>query len=80
MYPAPYITNVIANIKIPPIFTKLKTRSKPVECSSSNEDKFFDDECVVYKTAQSPKIWQCRLWIRDDKKYIRKSLTTVSLI
>ena len=41
-----------------------------------NEHKFFDDECVVYKTAQSPKIWQCRIWIREDKKYIRKSLKT----
>ena len=44
-----------------------------------SEHKMYEGECVVSKTKQSGEIWQCRIWIAQDKAYIRKSLKTRNL-
>lgn len=44
-----------------------------------SEHKMYEDECIVSKTKQSGEIWQCRIWVSEDKAYIRKSLKTRNL-
>ena len=32
-----------------------------------SEHKMYEDECIVSKTKHSGEIWQCRIWVSEDK-------------
>ena len=49
-----------------------KTRQKRI----SDEFYIYDNEVFIFRTTQSGDVWQMRMWIRDEKKYIRESLRT----
>ena len=52
---------------------------------SNNKTAFYTDEVLIcdgavklLRTKQSNKIWQMRVWIRDENRYFKKSLRTKS--
>lgn len=42
----------------------------------SDINDIFDGRIRIYKTTHSGDVWQMRMWISQEKKYIRKSLKT----
>jgi len=42
----------------------------------SDVTDIFDGEIRIYRTTQSGDVYQLRMWISEEKKYIRKSLRT----
>jgi len=49
-----------------------KPRSKRI----SDEFFIYDQEVFIYRTTNSGDVWQMRMWITGEKKYIRESLKT----
>ena len=49
-----------------------KTRQKRI----SDEFFIYDNEVFIFRTTLSGDVWQMRMWIKDEKKYIRESLRT----
>jgi integrase len=49
-----------------------KTRQKRI----SDEFYIYDNEVFIFRTTQSGDVWQMRMWIAGEKKYVRESLRT----
>ena len=47
--------------------------------SSTQNHKIFGGKAEIFRVAQSGDVWQFRMWIADEQKYLRKSLRTRDL-
>ena len=59
----------------PPSPTSKKSRA-PRQARMSDITPIFDELIRVYRTTHSGDVYQMRMWISDEKKYIRKTLKT----
>jgi integrase len=50
--------------------------AKPRNKRISDEFYIYDQEVFIYRTTNSGDVWQMRMWITGEKKYIRESLKT----
>lgn len=56
---------------------RLNKNQKQVRMSEVHD--LYDGQVRIYKTTHSGDVWQLRMWIAQEKKYIRKSLKTRDL-
>jgi hypothetical protein len=56
---------------------RAKRKSKPAVIYDVHE--IFGGEAKIYKVDASGDVWQFRMWIAEEKKYVRKSLKTRDL-
>ncbi len=47
--------------------------------TSAQNHKIFGGKAEIFRVAQSGDVWQFRMWITDEQKYLRKSLRTRDL-
>jgi hypothetical protein len=57
--------------------SKEKTRKVVTRATRiSDALELFDGNIVVYRTTHSGDVWQFRMYVAEEKRYVRKSLKT----
>jgi integrase len=46
------------------------------ENKKTDAEWLFGDKGEIYRMSRSGDVYQCRIWVQDEKKYVRKSLKT----
>lgn len=77
MTAAACVTLVVDNTKQ----TKSKTRKRPKRSQKYQTERhdIYGGQAQLIKTAQSGNYWQFRMWIPEERKYVRKTLKTTHL-
>jgi integrase len=69
------------SLKTIPKNSSLKTssvvpKSRIKQTRMSERFDVYDGEIMIYKTTNSGDVWQMRMWVGSEKKYVRESLRT----
>jgi hypothetical protein len=56
--------------------TTLKHKSQTKNASTTHKHDVLGGKCIILRTAASGDVWQFRMCIAEEKKYIRKTLGT----
>ena len=54
----------------------LNSRKSTKEKRMSEVEDIFDGHIRIYKTTNSGDVWQLRMYVQEEKRYIRESLKT----
>jgi integrase len=55
---------------------KIQTRSKQAAVRISDVQELFDGRIRIYRTVKSGDVWQFRMYVQAEKRYVRESLRT----
>ena len=44
--------------------------------TSTNNHEILGGKCSIFRVAQSGDVWQFKMWVTEEQKYLRKSLRT----